>query len=63
MTRKVIIRTKNVSYEKKVKKFDLFSATYLTPRWGKYRKREENNNASCVKLSQAQMGSPCGWPN
>lgn len=62
MHRKVITRMKNFSYEKKVKQFDSFSVTYLTPWWGKYRKRrEENKNAGYIKLSQAQMGNPQSW--
>lgn len=62
MHRKVITRMKNFSYEKKAKQFDSFSVMYLTPWWGKYRKRrEENKNAGYIKLSQAQMGNPQSW--
>lgn len=52
---------KNFFYEKKVKQFDSFSVTYLTPCWGEYRKwGKENKNASYIKLSQAQTAWKAG---
>lgn len=61
LTRKVIIKIKNVFYEKKVKQFDSCSVMYLTPRWGEYRKQgKEKENASYIKLSQAQTACKAG---
>lgn len=60
MTRKVIIRMKNFPSEKKGKQFGSFNVMYLTPWWDKYRKWGREN-ASCIKLSQAQTGSLRGW--